>query len=371
MTTILVIEDERLIRETIVGMLELADMETISAENGVVGIDLARQHLPDLIISDITMPDMDGYGVLQALHSHAETAVIPFVFLTALADKSAVRTGMELGADDYLTKPFTAEELLAAVSSRLARQAATLKHHQKKLDEFRGSLVHTLPHELRTPLGAIMGYSDLILTPGANLETSEIMDMVEGIRRAGQRLYHITENFLLRVQVELMKPYPERLELLRQSCTLEPGALIAEHAHQKAEQYNRESDLNLDLADDVAVGISEGSLKKIAEELVDNAFKFSKAGTPVRVSATTTANEYVLCINDTGRGMTPQQIAEIGAFSQFERSLYEQQGVGLGLTLSEGLAELYGGTLTLESALNEGTTICVTLALSSSENELK
>jgi two-component system, sensor histidine kinase and response regulator len=370
LTRILVIEDERLIRETIMETLELANLQTIGAANGLMGIHLAREHLPDLIISDITMPDLDGYSVLQDLRSDAETALIPFIFLTARADKSAVRAGMDLGADDYLTKPFTAEELLAAVASRLERQAAIASHHEKKLEDFRGNLVHKLPHELRTPLVSILGFSELILTPGSDLEPGEIVDMVEHINQAAYRLQHLIENFLLHAQIDLMKPEPERLELLRHSYTSHPNFVIADQTRQKAEHYKREVDLTLGLVDDAGVRISEDSLKKIAEELADNAFKFSGVGTPVRVSTTITADAYVLCVSDTGRGMTPQQIIDIGAYVQFERSLHEQQGIGLGLTLTKGLAELYGGTLTIESTLNQGTTVCVQLAVGSSENEL-
>jgi two-component system, sensor histidine kinase and response regulator len=371
MTRILVIEDEELIRDVIVATLEMSNLETISAENGLVGLELARQYLPDLIISDIMMPELDGYSVLLELHSHAETASIPFIFLTAKADNSAMRQGMNLGADDYLTKPFVGKDLLAAVTARLERQAANVRHYAKELEDFRGNFVHALPHELRTPLTAILGFSDVILTSESDLEMSDVLQMVGYINLAGIRLFHLIENFLLLAQIDLIKPAPERQELLRQSYTSQPMMVIGDQARQLAGKYLRELDLTIDLVEDVAVTISEDSLKKIAEELVDNAFKFSRGGTPVRISATIAADRYVLCISDTGRGMTAQQIAKVGAYVQFERSLHEQQGIGLGLTLSKGLAELYGGTLTLESTLAEGTTAWVELALWSTKPEMK
>src|SRR5450432_356770 len=363
MTKLLLIEDEAILRGEVAEWLTFEGYDVISAEDGVMGVEYAIRDLPNLIISDITMPRLDGFGVLLNLRSHAETAMIPLIFLTALADKSAMREGMGLGADDYLTKPFTLKELLDAVATRLERQAAINKHLEKKLDERTDGLIYSLPHELRTPLGVIMGYSDMILTAGNDQEMSEVLDMVGHVSTAGQRLYHLIENFLLRAQIDLMKPVAERLELIRHMFTAQPSEVIAAQARQEAEQYKRLQDLTLDLGDVAAVRISEGSLKKIVEELVDNAFKFSSAGTPVRVSATMSADEYVLCIGDMGRGMTPTQIAEIGAYVQFERSLYEQQGVGLGLSLTKGLAELHGGTLKLESTLNKGTVVCVTLGM--------
>lgn len=123
MTTILVIEDEANIRENIMDLLELADFHVVGAENGEVGVQMAHEHAPDLIVCDIIMPRLDGHGVLQALRGDSATATIPFIFLTAKADRQSQRAGMELGADDYLSKPFLPAELLGAVKTRLDKQA--------------------------------------------------------------------------------------------------------------------------------------------------------------------------------------------------------------------------------------------------------
>lgn len=121
MKKILLIEDNPEVRENTAEILELANYEVIQAEDGKVGVDKARQQKPDLIICDIMMPALDGYGVLYALSKNPETAVIPFIFLSAKADKGDVRKGMTMGADDYLTKPFDDMELLEAVESRLRK----------------------------------------------------------------------------------------------------------------------------------------------------------------------------------------------------------------------------------------------------------
>jgi len=135
MTKILVIEDMQSLRENIVEALELLDFEALGAENGLVGVQFAQEHLPDLIICDIMMPELDGYGVLEALRQVPETATIPFIFLSAKADKTDIRQGMNKGADDYLTKPFTVEELRSAIAARLEKQAA----HQRIETKLRSS----------------------------------------------------------------------------------------------------------------------------------------------------------------------------------------------------------------------------------------
>lgn len=124
MNKIVVIEDQPQMRRNIALILEMENYEVFSAENGRAGLDLIRQHNPDLVICDVMMPEMDGYEVLKALRAQPATATAPFIFLTAKGDKPDVRNGMNLGADDYLTKPVLREDLLAAVSARLARRQA-------------------------------------------------------------------------------------------------------------------------------------------------------------------------------------------------------------------------------------------------------
>ncbi|GAB1542364.1 hypothetical protein NUACC21_50380 [Scytonema sp. NUACC21] len=127
MTRILVIEDEESVRENILDLLEAEDFDTISAADGQIGLNLAISEIPDLILCDLMMPEVDGYGVLTALREEPMTAAIPFIFLTARSARADFRQGMNLGADDYLTKPFTRAELLSAIASRLSKQATLAK----------------------------------------------------------------------------------------------------------------------------------------------------------------------------------------------------------------------------------------------------
>ena len=123
MSKILVIEDEALTRDMFQDCLEAEGFQTLGAEDGLTGIELARQHLPNLVLCDVVIPKLDGYAVLSQLRQVATTATIPFIFITARIGKVDRRQGMSLGADDYLTKPSTVEELLETVSARLERSA--------------------------------------------------------------------------------------------------------------------------------------------------------------------------------------------------------------------------------------------------------
>lgn len=127
MTTILVIEDMDALREEIAEILSFEGFAVLTAANGRIGVELAEKHHPDLVVCDIAMPELDGYGTLSALRANPQTATTPFIFLTAKVSKADMRQGMDLGADDYLTKPFTAQELLAAIDARLKKNADLVK----------------------------------------------------------------------------------------------------------------------------------------------------------------------------------------------------------------------------------------------------
>src|SRR5262245_60607977 len=155
MKKILVIDDEEWLREMIQLALCQKGYEIIEAENGFLGVEKARQILPDLILCDVNMQKMDGYATLSALRTEAGTASIPFILMTGAADHAGMRHGMELGADDYLPKPFTIEALYAAVEARIKKAQTLREAAEKKLADLRDNLSMMLPHELRTPLNGI------------------------------------------------------------------------------------------------------------------------------------------------------------------------------------------------------------------------
>ncbi len=364
MVKIAVIEDEETILRDVLETLALEGYEVQGASNGRSGVDLVRQFRPDLVLCDIMMPGLNGYSVLMEVRSDPATTTTPFIFLTAKTDRDSMRRGMVLGADDYIPKPFSAPELLEAVRARLERQAALAREFDRKVSALRDNVIlMMLPHELRTPLVSILGYSELLIADGEQLPGERIVEMAQCINRAGQRLHHLVENLLIYAQIEVLRVTPERLEALRRFRFPRPRAFLKSVAEGKAQQAKREADLSLHLDDVEAVQIIEDNLRKVAEELIDNAFKFSPPGTPVQVAAFAENGCYVLQISDRGRGMTAEQIANIGAYTQFDRTFYEQQGAGLGLVIAKSLTELHGGWFRIESQPELGTTVQAALPL--------
>ncbi len=347
MSKILVIEDELSVRENILARLEAEGFETVNAENGLNGVELARSHKPDLIICDVMMPEIDGYGVLSMLRQNPVTATIPFIFLTAKADKVDLRQGMEMGADDYLTKPFTRTQLLGAIAARLQKQAVVTQQSEKKLEDLRRSITDALPQEVLIPLSEILGFSRILIDNYDSIKPQNILETAQNLQASAVRLQRLIENFVMYAQIELLATNPEEIQALRSCQTLNPSDIIFAIAIQKAKQYHREADLILQVANST-VRIAKRDLKKVVEELVDNAFKFSEPGTSVYVKAATEKDVFKLCITNTGHPMTSEQIASIGGYMQFERKFYEQQGIGLGLILAKRIIELHGGKLTIQ-----------------------
>lgn len=361
MSTILVIDDEFAICENLVDLLELEGFATLAAHNGATGIALAQQHLPDLVLCDIMMPGLDGYQVLLALRDDPLTVNIPLIFLTAKVDRPSMRYGMVLGADDYLTKPFEAEELIKTINARLERHRVMTERYEKAMHDLRGNIFSMLPHELRTPLMTIMGYADLLLWDSPTLPPERVSEMAERILAGSSRLQHLIENFLVYAQIELLQSNPDRVAAAREHYVYAPDAITVDIAQHQAQKAGREDDLQLDVVAVHKIQVALESIRKIIDELIDNAFKFSMPGTPVEVTTAIVDGTYQWTIRDQGRGMTPDQIAQIGAGMQFERRLFEQQGAGLGLIISRRMITLYGGTFAIDSEPGVQTTITFAL----------
>ena len=365
MQKILIIEDQPDVRENIEAILELEDYETLIAENGEMGIEMAKNHQPDLILCDVMMPKLDGFGVVQALRQNPITSTIPLIFLTAKVDRLSLRQGMDLGADDYLTKPFTLDELINAVKARLSKQTLIQKDVNQELDKFRSNITRSLPHELLTPLNGILGMSDLLSNYYDTMDADEVQSCLADIKTSSERLHRLIQNFLLFAQLELFQSNPQQSQIWQNrlsKTTTNPVSIIEKITQNIAQQIGRTDDLQLSLKE-ASVCISEEDLEKITEEIVDNAFKFSQKGSLVTVQNTLEDNKFILTVTNQGRGMSSEQIAQIGAYIQFERKLYEQQGSGLGLVIAKRMTELYNGELEIQSTLNEKTIVSICLPL--------
>jgi two-component system, sensor histidine kinase and response regulator len=267
---------------------------------------------------------------------------------------------MELGADDYLPKPFTTDALYAAVEARLKKSQTVRDEAERKLASLRSNISLMMPHEMRTPLNGILSNAEMLATSAATLKPGEIAEMGQEIFKSSQRLERLIENFLIYAQLELVAADPKSVNAMRVGKTEHSALIVKKNTAELSAQFNRASDLNVE-AGDFSLPMSEEYFGRVVNELVQNAFKFSEAGSPVSVTLGEAFNDIVLTIKDRGRGFSTEQISRIGAYEQFDRKIQDQQGLGLGFVIAKRLVELHGGSLSVEGEKGAGATITIKL----------
>jgi signal transduction histidine kinase len=363
MKRILIIDDEEPMRMTIAMTLEAAGYETLQAESGAPGLALAREQLPDLTICDVNMPNMDGTAVLKAFRGDPDLASRPFIMMTGNPMQTPQRVGMNLGADDYLVKPFKAADLVECVEMRMKRAEVHWRVEGKTIQELRTTLHSVLPHEFFTPLAGIIGLSEVLREEASDLTRDQIVNYATDIERSGQRLHRTLRNYLKILDLDQAQADPSAKP--RRSDPLKPAdatAVIEATARTVTVKHARVSDLSFKI-EPCSSPVDRDTLSVFTEELLENACSFSRQGTPIVVEFFPEGGAVVLRVTDQGRGMTPEQINRIGAFMQFDRKRYEQQGLGLGLSVVGRLLQRANGNLNVQSTVGEGTIVSLSLPM--------
>ena len=339
---ILIIEDELSIRQTLQDLLELNGHTVSVAEDGIAGVKLA-EHQPDLILCDVGMPEMDGYAVIESIRGLPSCRDIPFIFLTARASRDDQRRGMALGADDYITKPFTEDEIIDAIEARVRRQKPLRERVEKLLTERLFVAGARWSHELMTPLNGILGGLELIEAEADTIQADELRVLLGLIRGSAERQHALSRKLMFHYELERRKVAASPKKMFRCDAPI----TIASGANGAAKREGRSSDLAV-ACEAGEIAILDGVLISAVAEVVENACRFSKPGQPVTVTGAHHGDRYRIEIIDQGCGMTLEECAGIGPFIQFERNKFEQRGLGLGVSLARAVAELAGGSLELQ-----------------------
>ena len=361
--TILVVEDDPAVLDVLKEMLETAGFRVATGKNGVQGLAALAAARPDLVISDISMPEMDGYRFYEAVRAQSEWVGLPFIFLTGKGDDDEIREGRRLGVDDYLVKPVREADLLVAVRARLDRHAALEALRDQQVQDVKRTILRTLNHELRTPLTYLAGYAELLKELGPELSAEKIRLSVDGILAGSQRLVQLVEDLVLLVDLQTGAA---RSTWERERRRIEDLPVLLAQLVEK--EVPRAQTRNVTVKAEVApllpcvVGQTELLLGAVSR-LVDNAIKFSKkSGGEVVLSARPGGHGVVLEVRDTGIGMPAEELDRISEmFYQIDRATLEQRGSGVGLTIVRGIVALHGGELTVESEVGKGSTARVDL----------
>jgi two-component system sensor histidine kinase/response regulator len=350
--TLLVVEDDLDVRENITEILSENYYRVITSSNGREAIKLLITESPDLIISDIMMPKMNGFELLEFVHASKNLAHIPFIFLTAKSSIQEMKSGMMKGADNYLTKPFKANDLLDVVEMKLKRT----EHIKNQLAEIRENIALSVPHEFRTPLLPIIGYSGMMMEDAKNLTSKEIEEMSAAILSSALRLRTSVEKFILYSGLQYDLNYLKNNSSLISNVVERIEDMIMETVRKENKYTSGEVGIETEI-EKGRIMIDEAYYAICIKELVENAFKFSNPNTTVKITGKTKTHYYELSFENEGTWLTNDQIKGINVFNkQFDPTM---PGSGLGIPIVKKISEYFKCELTITSIPKSITTVII------------
>jgi two-component system sensor histidine kinase/response regulator len=364
---ILFVDDNPALQRSVECLLQMEGYEVMLALNG----HEALQHLqaaappPDLIISDITMPGMDGFEFYKEMRKHSQWTDIPFIFLTARDQVEDLEQGYSLGADDYLVKPLDQDRLLWIVRGKLRRRdelRARIRAQEQELRKAKQDLATMVAHELRTPLVSITMVSDILAREMEILSADQVREMLDAMQSGQVRLHRLVEQMVMYVEMKSGVLATTVEAMKRPRCVHD--VLSASLKHTQQMDY-RQRGIRFRVEEDhpeVIVECDQNTLRQALSEIMLNAIAFSESDDEILVAQWASEKWTSIAITDRGPGIPEKELPRVfEAFYQVNRQWFEQQGVGIGLTLVKGIVELHGGVVEIQSKMGQGTQVTVTL----------
>jgi signal transduction histidine kinase len=360
--TILVLDDNWDLLTNIELILEMEGYQVLSACSGSEALTLLDQTRPDLIISDIMMPEIDGYEFYQRVRQNPELLTVPFIFLTAKGEREDIRLGKRLGVDEYLTKPLEPEDLLIAVEAKLRRLREIKASSRQDVERLRDIILRVLSHELRTPMTMIKAAVELLVENRIHFRDEEKQELLSLASKGGKRLEASIMDVLTIVNIEageaknLFEVEKQEVDL---SVCIEDAAAGCER-----EAASRGATIRVDVPKGLPVVTGHPEqLADVLSRLLDNAIKFSpQTGGQVVIRARDEDGRVKISVEDEGLGIPTAEIPRIFDICyQVDRHKHEQQGIGIGLAIARELVEIHGGSIEVESEVGKGSTFTVVL----------
>ncbi len=367
---VLIVDDSEANRVLLTDLCEVIGVETECAVDGVDALKKVNSWQPDLILLDLTMPNMDGRGVLQHLKKDDDLSTIPVVIISGVDDMANIAECIQLGADDYLVKPFEPTLLSARIRSCVAKKQAhdkeielskVIKNNYDKLKtavQSRDALAHMIVHDLNNPLAAIKGYAQLMLR---NKNDEEKVGRYSGIvLETSEKMFELIQEIL-----DVSKFESGSMDVQLEQVD---SAAVTQEVIQMFEPVAKERDIVLDVqfdADHSTIMADKNLVKRVLQNLVSNALKHSPKGSQVKVSARESNGSLVFKVTDNGDGI-PLEFHDKIFDKYFQVSggkNTERSGVGLGLAFCKMAADAQGGHIWLESDASEKTAFSIALPI--------
>ncbi len=333
----------------------------LTCDSGPKALKIAQEKHPNLILLDIMMPEMDGYEVLQHLKSNPETNDIPVIIMSALSDMQSIVKGYQLGAIEYVTKPFQREELLKRVAHRF--ELFSIKRIKQELEttiESRDTLYSVIAHDLRSPLGSLkMMINAILLMVDKKSVGDEVFEMLQMINKTSEEIFLLLDNLLKWAKNRLNRQHMLRQQTDINGIIASTAEIYTPMAKQKGVTIFT-NDINSRLIGMVDIEM----LKTIVRNLISNALKFSFDGGTITLKSHVEGDFVIVKVIDTGKGIKPEdQVKLLNQHTHFTTyGTSNEKGSGLGLMLIKDFVELHGGKLWFESeGEGKGTTFLFSL----------
>ncbi len=371
--TILIVEDDRSMLDGMHDLLETVnigyELKILTASDGRIALQRVNEITPDLIVSDIMMPNMDGYQFLHKIRENPGWLHIPFIFLTAKGEKEEIHVGRVSGANLYIVKPFNSNHLIELIESQLKKSFNLQKARKNNVDNLKKEILQILNHEFRTPLTYVTAYYEM-LADGLNKYSGEqnFQGYLRGIQAGCLRLNNLVEDLIQVIELrtgDLEARYYDKAKPIINIDLLLTKAIQSKKARAEQSGVQIYYSPRVDLP---PIFGHEENLVNVFQRLLDNAIKFThiqeKTPKNIFVSVKETSDELQICFEDQGIGF-PKQINKqiFETFFQYNRELVEQQGAGVGLTIAKGIIDLHRGRIEAESEMGKGSKFIVCIPI--------
>jgi signal transduction histidine kinase len=350
--SILVVDDIKENLTVLGSILKQSGYRIALADNGAVAIDFARKREPDLILLDVMMPDMDGYETCQIIKKNPKIANIPIIFITARSDMESTVKGFDLGAVDYIVKPFNRKELLARVQTHLSLKKA--QDDLKRVNSTKDKFFSIIAHDLKGPIGTMDQLLDLMIRDIFSEE--EKKNVIGQLSNSAKSTYELLENLLYWARgqdgsLSIKQSHFNLKECIESVINLFQTKLISKKVELKSslEDISFEGDKNM--------------ISTAIRNIVSNALKFSPQDSRVDLTLSFNENSIFIVIKDYGVGISEECLSKIFDVDSITttRGTDNEKGSGLGLKISKEFIEKNGGSLTVESEIGKGTEVKIEL----------
>ncbi|MCF6239864.1 MAG: hybrid sensor histidine kinase/response regulator [Bacteroidales bacterium] len=362
MKTILIIDDNNKNLQVLGSILNDANYKIAMAKDGKSGLKLAKKIMPDAILLDIMMPDMDGYEVCEKLKKDEKSKEIPVLFITAKAETEDIVKGFEKGGVDYITKPFNKEELLVRLKTHIelkkAKELITIQAKDLyELNEAKNKMFSVIAHDLKNAIGGFKSASNMLAEDIESFTQEEVMEFIKVLRDSSNATYDLLENMLLWAKSHISEIKPQFRKILIKEIAESVIDLYKSQAEKKHINILMNIPNHLFAFSDIE------TIKIVFRNLISNAIKFTPENGSITIDAKETGDYITIFVKDTGVGIAQEDIEKIfddkKHFTTYGTD--SEKGSGIGMGLCKHYIEANGGQINIESTPRKGTTVKFTL----------